>query len=144
MIELLRRRRSIRRYTSQPVSRQSRDPLIEALLRSPTSHNGKSWEFIVVDDAQLLAELSTAKPHGGTFLKDAPLAVVIAAYSTKSDVWVEDTAIAGILAQAAAEWMKPQLSRQILSAPECQDWLHTRTYGAGRSSSTPMQDRRAR
>jgi nitroreductase len=105
MIELLRRRRSTRRYTSQPVSRQSRDLLVEALLRSPTSRNGKSWEFIVVDDAQLLVQLSTAKPHGGTFLKDAPLAIVIAADSTKSDVWVEDTAIAGILAQAAAEWL---------------------------------------
>jgi len=59
----------------------------------------------VVDDAQLLAKLSTAKRQGSTFLKDAPLGIVIAADSTKSDVWVEDTAIAAILAQATAEWL---------------------------------------
>jgi nitroreductase len=105
MIELLRKRRSIRKYTAQPVSRQARDLLVETLLRSPTSRNGKSWEFIVVDDAKLLESLSKAKQHGGAFLKDAALGIVVAADSTKSDVWVEDTAIAAILVQAATEWL---------------------------------------
>jgi nitroreductase len=103
MINLLRQRRSIRKYTARPVNRQARDLLVEALLRSPTSRNNKSWEFIVADDPSLLAKLSTAKAQGGAFLKDAPLGIVIAADSTKSDVWVEDTAIAGILVQAVAE-----------------------------------------
>jgi nitroreductase len=105
MIEILRKRRSIRKYTGQPVSRQARDLLVEALLRSPTSRNGKSWEFIVVDDAELLESLSKAKPNGAAFLKDAPLGIVIAGDSTKSDVWVEDTAIAAVLVQATAEWL---------------------------------------
>jgi nitroreductase len=105
MLELLRKRRSIRKYTSQPVSRQSWDLLVEALLRSPTSRNTKSWEFVVVDDAQLLAKLSTAKAQGSAFLKEAPLAVVVAADSTKSDAWVEDTAIAATLLQSTAEWL---------------------------------------
>jgi nitroreductase len=105
MIELLRKRRSIRKYTSQPIGRQSRELLVEALLRSPTSRNGKSWEFILVDDPSLLAKLSTAKPQGSAFLKDAALGIVIAGDSTKSDVWVEDAAIAATLAQAAAEWL---------------------------------------
>ena len=105
MIELLRKRRSIRKYTGQPVSRQARDLLVETLLRSPTSRNGKSWEFIVVDDANLLESLSKAKQNGGAFLKDAALGIVIAADSTKSDVWVEDTAIAAVLVQATAEWL---------------------------------------
>jgi nitroreductase len=91
MIELLRKRHSIRKYTAQPVSRQARDLLVEALLRAPTSRNNRPWEFIVVDDHALLAKLATAKQHGGAFLKDAPL------------VWVEDTAIAAILVQAVAE-----------------------------------------
>ncbi len=103
MINLLRKRRSIRRYTSEPVNRQSLDLLVEALLRSPTSHNGKSWEFIVVDDPALLEKLSTAKLRGGAFLKGAPLGIVIAADSAKSDVWIEDTSIAAILVQAQAE-----------------------------------------
>jgi nitroreductase len=105
MIELLRKRRSIRKYTGQPVTRQSRDLLVETLLRSPTSRNGRSWEFIVVDDAKLLESLSRAKQHGGAFLKEAALGIVIAADSTKSDVWVEDTSIAAVLVQATAEWL---------------------------------------
>jgi nitroreductase len=102
MIELLRQRRSIRQYTPQPVSRQSLDILTEALLRSPTSRNRKPWSFIVVDNPGLLAQLSAAKPHGSEFLKAAPLGIVIVADSTKSDVWVEDTAIAAILLQVTA------------------------------------------
>ena len=103
MIELLRKRRSIRKYTPRRISRQTLDLLVEALLRSPTSRNNRPWEFVLVDDPELLAKLSTAKPQGGAFLKDAPLGIVIAADSTKSDVWVEDTAIAAILVQTVAE-----------------------------------------
>lgn len=103
MLEILRKRRSIRKYTAQPVDRQLRDLLVEALLRSPTSRNTKSWEFVLVDDSQVLAKLSTAKRQGSAFLKGASLGIVIAADSTKSDVWVEDTAIAAILVQTTAE-----------------------------------------
>jgi nitroreductase len=105
MIEILRKRRSIRKYTGQPISWQARALLVEALLRSPTSRNGKSWEFIVVDDPALLARLATAKGQGGAFLKDAALGIVIAGDSTKSDVWVEDSAIAAAFIQATAEWL---------------------------------------
>jgi nitroreductase len=66
MIEILRKRRSIRKYTGQPVSRQARDLLVETLLRSPTSRNGKSWEFVVVDDAHLLESLES-QTTGGCF-----------------------------------------------------------------------------
>ncbi len=103
MISLLRKRRSIRQYTRQPVVGEELDILIEALLRSPTSRNNKPWEFIVVDDPEVLSRLASAKPQGGSFLKDAPLGIVIAADSAKSDVWVEDTAIAATLVQVTAQ-----------------------------------------
>lgn len=102
ILPILRSRRSIRRYTGQPVSQEHRDLLIEALLRSPTSRNGRSWEFILIDEPGLLAKLSEAKAQGGAFLKDASLAVVLAGDSSKSDVWIEDAAIAGIVVQVAA------------------------------------------
>ena len=105
MIEILRKRRSIRKYTGQAISQQARALLFEALLRSPTSRNGKSWEFIVVDEPVLLAHLATAKEQGGAFLKDASLGIVIAADSTKSDAWVEDSSIAAAFVQATAEWL---------------------------------------
>lgn len=103
MIDLVRKRRSIRKFTEEPISQQDRDLLAEALLRSPTSRNFRPLEFVFVDDPQLLAALSTAKPHGAGFLKEAALAIVICADETKSDVWVEDCSIAAILLQMTAQ-----------------------------------------
>jgi nitroreductase len=102
MIDLLRTRRSIRKYTSDPIESKKIDVLVEALLRSPTSRNGKSWEFIVVDDRELLAKLSKARAQGSHQMQDAPLGIVVCADSTRSDVWVEDCSIAAILVQMTA------------------------------------------
>ena len=102
MIELLRKRRSIRKYTDRPVEPEKMAIITEALLRTPSSRNIAPWEFIVVDDRTLLQQLATAKQHGSDFLKGAPLGIVICADSTKSDVWVEDCSIAAILAQMTA------------------------------------------
>lgn len=99
----MRKRRSIRKFTAEPISQKDRKLLMEALLRSPTSRNFKPLEFVLVDDPMLLATLSTAKPHGAAFLKEAALAVVICADETKSDVWVEDCSIAAILLQMTAQ-----------------------------------------
>jgi len=102
MIELLRKRRSIRKFTADKVSPEARQTLIEAALRSPSSRGVNPWEFIVVDDPELLRQLARAKQHGSEFLKNAPLAIVVCADSTRSDVWVEDCSIAAIIIQLAA------------------------------------------
>lgn len=101
-IDLLRARRSIRSFQKQPVEQEKVDILIEAMLRSPSSRGLKPWEFVVVTEQETLARLSQAKPHGASFLKNAPLAVVVCADPEKCDVWVEDCAIASILLQLAA------------------------------------------
>lgn len=102
MIELLRKRRSIRRFTAEKVSPDAIGLLAEAALRAPSSRGINPWEFIFVEDPGLIGRLSEAKLHGSEFLKNAPLAVVVCADSTKSDVWVEDCSIAAILIQFAA------------------------------------------
>ena len=48
-------------------------------------------------DPQVIEKLSQSKPHGASFLKNAPLAIVVCADSTKSDVWVEDCSIATLI-----------------------------------------------
>lgn len=102
MIELLRKRRSIRRYTRKRVDPASVGMLVETLLRSPSSRDIRPAEFIIVDDPGLLEKLALCKEHGSAFLKGAALGVVICADSRKSDVWVEDCSIAAILAQMTA------------------------------------------
>lgn len=101
-IELLRARRSIRRFQDRPVENEKRDVLIEAMLRSPSSRGLNPWEFVVVTEKETLLRLSQAKPHGASFLKNAPLAIVVCADPAKCDVWVEDCSIASILLHLAA------------------------------------------
>lgn len=102
MIELLRKRRSIRKFTDEKVSQEHLDTIIEAALRAPSSRGINPWEFIIVDDTGLLQQLSVAKQHGAEFLKNAPLAVVVCADTTKSDVCIEDCTIAAIIIQLTA------------------------------------------
>ena len=103
ILDVLRKRRSIRQFTSQAVEADKVDALIEAAVRTPTSRGHNPWEFIVVTDPELLKQLGCAKEHGSAFLAGAPLAIVVAADATKSDVWTEDCSIAGILIQLTAE-----------------------------------------
>ena len=102
MIELLRKRRSIRKFTVDKIDRDTIDVLIEAALRAPSSRGINPWEFILVDDPGIIKQLSQAKQQGSDFLKNAPLAIVVCADSGKSDVWVEDCSIAAIIIQLTA------------------------------------------
>ena len=101
-MDLITKRRSIRRFTADKVEAEKVEILKEAALRAPSSRGINPWEFIFITDRNLLANLSAAKPHGSTFLKDAPLGVVVCADPQKSDVWVEDASIATIFVELAA------------------------------------------
>ncbi|MGD9106807.1 MAG: nitroreductase family protein [Desulfobacterales bacterium] len=102
-LSLIQGRRSIRKYEEKPVDAEKIDALIEAALRSPSSRGFNPWEFVVVTDKGLLEKLSKAKPHGASFLKNAPLGIVVCADPGKCDVWVEDASIASIFIHLTAE-----------------------------------------
>lgn len=102
MLDLLRKRRSVRRFLDRPVEAEKIELLIEALLRSPSSKGRNPWEFIVVTDPEQRAKLAAAKPKGGSFVANAPLAIVVCADPDKCDVWVEDCSIASIILQLTA------------------------------------------
>jgi len=129
LIDLLRARRSIRRFTDQPVEPEKLDLLLEAALRSPSSKGNNPWEFIVVTDRERLDKLAAAKAHGATFLQGAPLAIVVCADPAKSDVWVEDASIAATLLHLQATdlglgscWVQIRL-RQRADGTGAQDYL---------------------
>ena len=103
MIEILRTRRSIRKYERKAIDPGSLEILKEALLRCPSSRGINPWSFIFVDDPELLGRLSEAKETGSAFLKGATLGIVVCGDETRSDVWVEDCSIASIVVQLAAE-----------------------------------------
>ena len=102
-MSLVQQRRSIRKFEKKPVETDKLNTLIEIALRSPSSRGFNPWEFIIVTDPELLNRLSRAKPHGSSFLRNAPLGIVVCADPEKSDVWVEDCSIASAFLLLAAE-----------------------------------------
>jgi nitroreductase len=102
-MSLIQKRRSIRKFLDKPIEAEQIDLLLEAALRAPSSRGLNPWEFIVVTDRDLLKKLSQAKKHGATFLRDAPLGIVVCADPETCDVWVEDASIASTFIHLAAE-----------------------------------------
>lgn len=102
MIELLRTRRSIRKYTEQKIEQEKLEILKEAVLRSPSSKGINPWRFIFIDELETIQKLKVCKPTGTGPLETAPLAVVFCADDTVNDAWVEDCSIAATILQLAA------------------------------------------
>ncbi len=103
ILPLIQKRRSIRKYQKKSIESEKIRTLVEAALRSPSSMGYNPWEFVVVDDSDLLDKLSRAKPQGSAFIKNAPLGIVVCADPERSSVWVEDASIACTYIQLAAE-----------------------------------------
>ena len=101
-IDLIRQRRSIRKFTDKEIETEKLELLKETALRPPSAQGNNPWEFVFVTDKQLLAQLAKAKPHGAAFLAGAPLGVVVCADPEKSTVWIEDVSIATTYIHLAA------------------------------------------
>ncbi len=68
-------RRSVRRFTDEPISAEIKDKLLRAAMNAPSAHNHQTWQFVVVDDRKILDELSTQHPHA-KMCEQAPMAIV--------------------------------------------------------------------
>ena len=106
-IEALLSRRSIRRYTAEPVSDADVETLLGAAMSAPTAFNQQSWRFVVVRDEPIRERLSKASQHAG-MLADAPLVIVVCgdtnAERYPGTYWVQDAtaALANVLTAANA------------------------------------------
>lgn len=89
-------RRSIRKYTDEPVSEEDIRDLLKSAMSAPSAGNGQPWEFIVVRDKQLLMEITGVHPYAG-MLAEAPLAIIACGNLEKEkykDYWVQDCSAA--------------------------------------------------
>ncbi len=101
--ELIKNRRSMRKFTDEDLTQEEVVTLLKAALMSPASKRSNPWQFVVVDNKETLKTLSHCKEHGSAFLGGAALAIVVMADPLASDVWVEDASIASTLIQLQAE-----------------------------------------
>jgi len=96
ILDLLRTRRSIRKYEAKNVEKEKIEKALQGALLSETAVGKKSWNFIVVDDKALLKELSTCKAAGSGFLAEAAFGIVVLSNleEAAAGVWIEDASIA--------------------------------------------------
>ena len=77
--ELIKNRRSMRKFTDEELTQDEVVALMKAALMSPSSKRSNSWQFVVVDDKEMLKELSHCKEQASSFIADAALAIVVMA-----------------------------------------------------------------
>jgi nitroreductase len=131
-IQTIFARRSIRKYTDEPVGEADIQRLLEAAMAAPSASNRKPWQFVVVTERRTLDALAEAHPHG-KMLFDAPLCIAVCGDLTEVErYWVQDCSAATenlLLAATAlglgAVWLgvypkEPRIAftRPILGLPE--------------------------
>lgn len=103
MLEILKNRRSIRKFTDKEVSKENIEKILKAGLLAPSSMNKKPVELIVIENKEAIAQLEKCKKLGTQPLKTAPLVIAVIGDSELSDVWVEDASIAATFIQLEVE-----------------------------------------
>lgn len=93
MLDLIKRRRSIRKYTPEPLSEAKVRELLEAAMAAPSANNSQPWHFVVVRDKETKSLLAKTHRWSG-MIAQAPLAIVVCGEKTRSLHWVEDTSAA--------------------------------------------------
>ncbi|MHA1939416.1 MAG: nitroreductase family protein [Candidatus Thorarchaeota archaeon] len=95
-IGLILKRRSIRKYSSEPVSEKVKEKILEAGRQAPSAGNFQPWHFIVVDDPSLKERLASTGRFR-SFIKDCSF-VIVGLYKSRNPImkkWGQvDTVIA--------------------------------------------------
>ena len=75
ILNLLKSRRSIRKYRNQPVEEEKIQKCLEAARWAPSASNKQPWEFIIVKDEQTRKKLSDIHPYA-KFVAESPVVLV--------------------------------------------------------------------
>lgn len=96
-LEAIFKRRSIREYTDEMVTEQEIETLLRAAFSAPTAVNSQPWEFVVINDKEILDKIREKMLFARY---NAPLAIVVcgnmkfALKSKDKDIWICDCSAA--------------------------------------------------
>lgn len=88
-LEAIAKRRSVRKYTGEPIPREDLLQIVDAARLAATGSNRQAWDFIVITQASTIRQLLPA----GSFMDKAG-AVIAVVMDPSSRWWVEDGAAA--------------------------------------------------
>jgi nitroreductase len=95
-MEAILSRRSIRRYTAQPVPDELIKELLEAATSAPSAGNEQPWHFIVIKDRGILDEIPKYHPYS-QMVREAPAAILVCCdlqLDRHDGMWVQDCSAA--------------------------------------------------
>ena len=58
LLETMQNRRSVRSYTGEKIAKEKLDKILQAGLLSASGRSRKPWEFVVVQEKEMLEKLS--------------------------------------------------------------------------------------
>ncbi|MBR5853530.1 MAG: nitroreductase family protein [Alistipes sp.] len=99
--EVVRKRRSTRRYTGQPVEREKLQRAMELALLSPSSKNTRSTRLMAVRDLKRVHELGKLRDWGSSLLEEAGAAIVVLGDEEVSPMWQTNASIMATTLQLA-------------------------------------------
>lgn len=70
------RRRSIRRYTEEPVTDDHVQSLLRAAMAAPSAGNQQPWHFVVIRDRGALGAIPAVHPYA-KMLPETPVAILV-------------------------------------------------------------------
>ncbi len=73
--ELIKRRESVRSYSSDPIEEEKINKILEAARLAPSAANKQPWEFIVVRSKDILDEVKKSYPRD--WFINAPCIIVV-------------------------------------------------------------------
>ena len=88
VLEAIKIRRSIRKYSPEPIPEEKLQTIFDAARLAPSAANRQPWRFVVVQDSNRKKSLSEAA-NDQTFLKDAAVIVVAIGDPDVSAKWCE-------------------------------------------------------
>lgn len=84
-LEAIRKRRSIRKYTGEPIPRKDLEKVVDAGRLAATGSNRQPWDFIVVTDRAMIERLKVAAEW-----MEKAAAIIAVVMDPSSRWWVED------------------------------------------------------
>ena len=101
--ELVATRRSVRKYSEKKLTPEQVEQIMKTALMAPSSKHSNSWQFVLVEDEEMLKKLSLCKPKESFFLANCALAIVVLGDPTLSSAVIENTSITAAYIQLQAE-----------------------------------------